>query len=404
MWSGDRFNRRRARADKVRIPIDHDVLKDGALGADGIWRQIVTVFDAIAKGFDLVDLAELQRENSVDEFDNLFRCLFLDDSQSMFPFEIMRRCMVDSWDVWRDVQPYAAQPYAGEVWLGYDPNASEAGTGDDAALVAIAAPLAPGARFRVLEKKRLKGLQFDQQAAAIREMAGRYRVTRIAIDVTGAGRAVEQLVRKWFPLVTAITYSPLSKSQMVLKAKNVISAGRLEFDAGWMDMMSAFMAIRPEITKHGITYVAGRAGGVGHADWPGGDARPVLRTARRQRGHRRHVHHGDFRCLIPRPFRWRSCLFCPKTSPHPRPPPRLPLPSATRKACSTGASCSTCSRSPTMAAGTSRRSPTPGWAAAIAWPPITRAPSCSSATCWSPASCPAAGCRRPTSRAGRSTG
>jgi hypothetical protein len=53
---------------------------------------------------------------------------------------------------------------------------------------------------------------------------------------------------------------------MVLKAKNVISAGRLEFDAGWMDMMSAFMAIRPEITKHGITYVAGRAGGVGHAD------------------------------------------------------------------------------------------------------------------------------------------
>jgi hypothetical protein len=54
------------------------------------------------------------------------------------------------------------------------------------------------ARFRILEKKRLKGLQFDQQAAAIREMAGRYRVTRIAIDTTGAGKAVEQLVRKWF--------------------------------------------------------------------------------------------------------------------------------------------------------------------------------------------------------------
>jgi hypothetical protein len=62
-------------------------------------------------------------------------------------------------------------------------------------------------------------------------MAQRYRVTRIAIDTTGAGKAVQQLVRKWFPLVTAITYSPL-KSQMVLKAKNVISAGRLEFDAG----------------------------------------------------------------------------------------------------------------------------------------------------------------------------
>ena len=56
------------------------------------------------------------------------------------------------------------------------------------------------------------------------------------------------------------------KTQMVLKAKNVISSDRLEFDAGWLDVMQAFMAIRPEITKHGVSYVASRAGGVGHAD------------------------------------------------------------------------------------------------------------------------------------------
>lgn len=266
MWSGDRFNRRRAKADKVRIDLSHNALKGGAMGPDGIWRQIVNVFDAIAKGFDLVDVEELQREYAVDEFDNLFRCIFLDDSQSMFPFEVMRRCLVDSWEVWRDFQPYAPRPYGGEVWLGYDPNASESATGDDAALVALAAPTKPGGKFRVLEKKRLKGLQFDAQADAIRDMTAKYNVTRIAIDVTGAGKAVHQLVAKWFPTAEAITYSPLTKSQMVLKAKNVITAGRLEFDAGWLDVMQSFMAIRPEITKQGITYTAGRAGGVGHAD------------------------------------------------------------------------------------------------------------------------------------------
>ncbi len=266
MWSGDRFNRRRAKADKVRIDLSHAALKDGALGPDGIWRQIVNVFDAVAKGFDLVDVEELQREYSVDEFDNLFRCIFLDDSQSMFPFEVMRRCLVDSWDVWRDFQPYAPQPYAGEVWLGYDPNASESATGDDAALVALAAPKKPGGKFRVLEKQRLKGLQFDAQAEAIKAMRIKYNVTRIAIDTTGAGKAVHQLVCKWFPTAEAIHYSPLVKSQMVLKAKNVITAGRLEFDAGWRDVVAAFMSIRPEITKQGITYSAGRAGNVGHAD------------------------------------------------------------------------------------------------------------------------------------------
>lgn len=267
MWTGERVNKRRPKGDKLKIDIGHEVLRRGLLGADGIWRQIVTVFDAIDGGFNLVDVDELQIEYSADEFDNLFRCLFLDDSQSMFPFALMRRCMVDSWDKWhKDFQPYALRPYEGEVWLGYDPNASESATADDAALVAIAPPTTPGGKFRILEKQRLKGLDFEGQAAAIRAMHAKYNVTKIAIDVSGAGKAVHMLVSKWFPDAVAITYSVQTKTAMVLKAKNVISSGRLEFDAGWMDMMAAFMAIRPELTKYGITYVAHRAGGVGHAD------------------------------------------------------------------------------------------------------------------------------------------
>jgi len=269
MWCGDRYNRKRPKADRVQIDISHDALRDGQLGADGIWRQIVTIYDAVDGGFDLVDPEQLQQQYSLEEFDNLFRCIFLDDSQSMFPFAIMRRCMVDSWDEWaRDFQPYALRPYAGEVWLGYDPNASENGTGDDAALVAVAAPTKIGGKFRVLEKKRLKGLDFAAQADAVREFYDKYNVTKIGIDITGAGKAVHQLVSKWFPMAHAITYSVATKTQMVLKAKNVITSNRLEFDAGWLDMMAAFMAIRPEITKGGtqVTYVASRAGGTGHAD------------------------------------------------------------------------------------------------------------------------------------------
>lgn len=268
MWTGERVNKRRAKADRLKIDVSHEALKRGALGPDAIWRQIVTVYDAVEGGFNLVNVEGLQLEYAADEFDNLFRCIFLDDSQSMFPFQAMRRCMVDSWDTWRDYQPYALRPYEGEVWLGYDPNASESATGDDAALVAIAAPTKPGGKFRILEKKRLKGKQFDEQADAIKEMCGKYTVTKIGIDVTGAGKAVHQLVAKWFPTAHPITYSVQTKTAMVLKAKNVVTAGRLEFDAGWLDMMAAFMAIRPEITKGGtqVTYVASRSGGVGHAD------------------------------------------------------------------------------------------------------------------------------------------
>jgi len=86
MWCGERFNKRRAKGEKVRIDITHQALRAGHLGADGIWRQIVTLNDAIARGYDLIDPEQLQLQYAVAEYENLFDCIFLDDSESMFPF------------------------------------------------------------------------------------------------------------------------------------------------------------------------------------------------------------------------------------------------------------------------------------------------------------------------------
>jgi hypothetical protein len=48
MWNGDRYNKRRAKADRVKLDISHAALAKGMLGADKVWRQIVTIDDAIA--------------------------------------------------------------------------------------------------------------------------------------------------------------------------------------------------------------------------------------------------------------------------------------------------------------------------------------------------------------------
>lgn len=268
MWSGDKFNQRRAKADPVKIDTRHDALKDGALGDDRIWRHIVTIDDAIGGGLgELVDRDELVFENSIDEFNLLFLCQFLDDSESAFPFEMMRRCAVDSFAEWKDFAPYAARPYEGEVWIGYDPN-GETGTGDDAGLIVAAPPLKPGGKFRLIEKRRFRGLDYQEQAAAIQFLTGKYHVTHIAIDVTGIGSAVHSLVCAFFPTATAIRYSPEVKAMMVYKAKKVIRDGRLQYPAEWSDLTNSFMAIRPKVTRGGqtVTFVASRSGNTGHAD------------------------------------------------------------------------------------------------------------------------------------------
>lgn len=266
-WSGEWFNQGRAKSDRIRIDTGHKALKDGALGGDRIWRHFVTIKDAEAQGCDLFDLEDLHFRYSVDQFANLYMCEFIDDSQSSFPLVLLRPAMVDSWETWKDFQPFALRPFGdSEVWIGYDPAESE--DGDNASCVVVAPPTGPKGKFRVLEKFSWRGLDFEAQAAEIRKLTRKYRVTEIAIDGTGMGAAVHQLVLKFFPTARRIDYSPAIKGQMVLKAKNVFSRHRIEFDAGWKDMAAALMSIHPKLTKGGgqITYVARRSAETGHGD------------------------------------------------------------------------------------------------------------------------------------------
>jgi hypothetical protein len=226
----------------------------------------VTIEDAIAGGMDLFDLERLRRSKSPDVFKNLYMCEFVDDTQSAFPFEFMKRCRVDSFGKWRDFDGYGLRPIGMvPVAIGYDPQ--ESTDGDDAALVVMALPEVKGGKFRVLEKFRLKG-GFEAQAEAVFKQMGRYNVVDIGIDTTGVGAAVYQLVVKRFPLARGLNYSAPLKAMMVHKAKSVIGAGRLEFDAGDKDIIASFVSIRPQITASGrqVTYVASRSDGTGHAD------------------------------------------------------------------------------------------------------------------------------------------
>jgi hypothetical protein len=78
IWSGAVHNWK-----TIGAPLDFDVprhwLRQGYIGADGIWRQIVTIDDAIAGGFELVDVAALRTAFSPEEFRQLYQCEFSSD-------------------------------------------------------------------------------------------------------------------------------------------------------------------------------------------------------------------------------------------------------------------------------------------------------------------------------------
>lgn len=265
-WSGELFNRGRARAsERVDIDISHDALVAGVACPDGQWRQIVTIEDALAGGCTLFNLEQLQRENSVDDFRNLFMCEFVDDKASVFPFEDLQRCMVDSLEEWEDFAPFADNPFGSRpVWVGYDPSHS----GDSAGCVVLAPPVVAGGKFRILERHQWKGMDFATQAESIRQLTEKYNVEYIGIDATGLGIGVFQLVRSFYPAARDIRYTPEMKTAMVLKAKDVIRRGCLEYDVSATDITTSFMAIRKTMTSSGrsATYEASRTEEASHAD------------------------------------------------------------------------------------------------------------------------------------------
>lgn len=265
-WTGERFNRGKPKDKRLHIDVSHDSLKYGRLCEDRMWRQIVTILDAQNGGCDLFDVDELRFEYSAEEFANLLMCQFIDDGASIFPLVLLQPCMVDSWVVWGDdFKPFHSRPLGNKpVWLGYDP----AESGDSAGLVVVAPPQIAGGKFRVLERIQFKGMDFKAQANMIQQTTKRYNVTYIGLDVTGMGTGVAQLVRQFFPQLTTFSYSPEIKTQLVLKTMDVIRSGRLEYDAGWIDMTQSLMSIKKTLTasQRQMTFTASRSEETGHAD------------------------------------------------------------------------------------------------------------------------------------------
>lgn len=267
-WSGKLYNRGRKKEDRVDIDISHDALVNGRLCEDGQWRQIVNIEDALWGGCDLFDLEQLKKEYSPDEYNNLLMCHFMDDIESLFNFNMMQNCMVDSWEVWDDIQPLALRPYGYDpVWVGYDP--SKGGeNGDSAGCVVIAPPKVPGGKFRILERHQWRGMDFRAQADAIKKITERFYVEYMGIDTTGLGHGVYQNVIQFFPAAREFIYNPNVKNALVIKAYDVISHGRLEFDAQCVDIIQSFTSIRRTTTGSGNrpTYEASRSEESGHAD------------------------------------------------------------------------------------------------------------------------------------------
>ena len=268
-WSGEYFKKRKNNTDAV-FDLNFKKLQSGLLAPDNHFRKIITIHDAIAGGCDLFDLNELMEEYSSDEFAQLFMCEWLSDGDSVFSMDLLNSCRVDTYEEWADFyKPFTARPVGNrKVWIGYDPTENRTENSDAAGLVVMLPPENSKGKWRLIETRSITGMDYEQQAALIKEYTQIYNVEKIVMDTTGIGGAVSLIVKGFFCNVTELNYSNELKAQMITKALKIMKDRRFEFDSGNTDFMRAMMSIKRKLTPSGtgVTYVSDRSKELSHSD------------------------------------------------------------------------------------------------------------------------------------------
>jgi uncharacterized protein YjcR len=263
-WDGTHFNSKaRPKSQHLHLDVTADALSKGRLDPDGQWRNVVTLLDALAQGCNLFDIDQLRIEYTPEEFDNLFLCIFVDDTASLFKFEKLIQLMVSP-EKWADFDPNALHPFGSKpVWVGFDPSL----TIDRTSCVVIAPPDANCNKFRLLERFQWHGANFEFQAEKIKALTQRYNVQQLAIDKTGIGNGTAEYVRKFFPRLKEVNFNQDVKADLITKGLDVVDTRRIEIPDDWHDLIKALLQLYITTSDGGsLAYKARRSAETGHAD------------------------------------------------------------------------------------------------------------------------------------------
>lgn len=127
--------------------------------------------------------------------------------------------------------------------------------------VVIAPPALPNEKYRILERHQWQGLSYKYQAAQIKRLFEKYKMTYIGIDTTGVGYGVYEQIKEFARRAAVpITYDPTVKTELVLKVHNLVDEAMIEWSDKEIDIPASFLMIKQTTTRSGnaTTFIADR--------------------------------------------------------------------------------------------------------------------------------------------------
>lgn len=204
--------------------------------------------DGIKEQFDSLPLEDFQQE---------FECIFVDESFSFFPYELILPCTFDDLVVADD--PTDVPRPKGRLVFGVDIGRTHDKT-------EITGFEQRGEDYTCRMMRTFSKTPFREQEAELRRILKILPVARMSIDATGIGHMLAESLAQDFPgIVKEETFSNESKERWATHLKVVMQNRRIALPRR-RELVSQFHSIRRRVTAGGrVAYDAERTS-AGHAD------------------------------------------------------------------------------------------------------------------------------------------
>ena len=263
-WTGKEYNDGLPPEQQIHFSTKKKDLKNGRLCEDGIWRQVVTLEDAVERGFNRISVKQMKQRTAPDKYRNFYNCDFVDDANSYFKLSQILALAQDPLEVdgWK---PNTPRPYGNRpTSVGYDPGGKV--HFDAAALLSV--PTKDTEPFNLLDFRLMRNMPTLDQFGVVKEWMDSYNVIHFEFDTTGPGQDMEKYALREFPNCTPVRYNPAYKTAMVNKMASLVSTGRFCYDAQHREVPLAFMTVYQTTTPQTgqITYASHETQEAGHGD------------------------------------------------------------------------------------------------------------------------------------------
>lgn len=210
-------------------------------------RNSINIYEAIEQGLN-VDIELIRNNYDEDSFRQEFLCEFIDESDSYFPYSLIRELIED----------FEENEIQGDVKIGID-----IGRSNDKTAIIVLKEF--NGVYYLVRKTVLTNTEFDKQIEIISQVFYEFNPSKVYIDKGAIGMQLAETLQKRFIFVQGVNFTNNFISEIVTNAKKIFEQRKFKFNED-KDLITQIHSINRKVNESNFVSFKSDRTKAGHSD------------------------------------------------------------------------------------------------------------------------------------------